>query len=117
VRFDVVGRMPASLLSTENLQILDLGVSGALVEAALPLPPNAEYRVQLVLESHVSAVTVKVRRVVAAGPETGSACYQIGLEFLSISPEAEDVITGMLTAADGEVPASAPPAEAEGLTT
>ena len=36
----------------ETLRVLNLGASGALVEGALPLPPNAEYRMQLVLESH-----------------------------------------------------------------
>jgi c-di-GMP-binding flagellar brake protein YcgR len=84
--------MAASIISMEALQVLNLGTSGALVEAALPLPPNAEYEMQLVVESHVSDVTVKVRRVTSVMRDTGAMGYRIGLEFLTISPEAADVI-------------------------
>jgi hypothetical protein len=93
LRFEVLGMMSASLLSNESLRVLNLGVSGALVEGALPLPANAEYRMQLVLESHVSEATVKIRRVTEIGRESGSLRYRIGLEFLVISSEAEEAIT------------------------
>jgi c-di-GMP-binding flagellar brake protein YcgR len=98
MRFEVLGMMSASLLSTETLRVLNLGVSGALVEGALPLPPNAEYRMQLVLESHVSEATVKIRRVTEIGRESGSLRYRIGLEFLAISSEAEEAISRIVTA-------------------
>ena len=97
VRFEVVGNMPGAVVSTQTLQVLNLGVSGALVEAACALPEYAEYRVQFVVEQHVSEATVKVRRVVplrSSGAE--STRYQIGLEFLSISPEAEDEINRLI---------------------
>jgi hypothetical protein len=97
MRFEVVGSMPGAVVSTQTLQIVNLGVSGALVEATCALPENAEYRVQFVLEQHVSEAMVKVRRVVASRPaETESPRYQIGLEFLSITPEAEDEINRLL---------------------
>jgi c-di-GMP-binding flagellar brake protein YcgR len=98
MRFEVLGMMSASLLSTETLRVLNLGVSGALVEGALPLPPNAEYRMQLVLESHVSEATVKIRRVTEIGREAGSLRYRIGLEFLAISSEAEEAISRIVAA-------------------
>ena len=98
LRFEVMGLMSASLLSNETLRVLNLGASGALVEGALPLPPNAEYRMQLVLESHVSEATVKVRRVTEIGREAGTPRYRIGLEFLTISSEAEDVINRIVLA-------------------
>src|SRR5688500_1881331 len=99
LRFEVMGLMSASLLSNETLRVLNLGASGALVEGALPLPPNAEYRMQLVLESHVSEATVKVRRVTEIGRESGTPPrYRIGLEFLTISSEAEDVIDRIVLA-------------------
>jgi hypothetical protein len=103
LRFEVLGTMSASLLSTEELQVVNLGASGALVEAALPLPPNAEYRMQLVLESHVSEVSVKVRRVTAVARDLGPVRYRIGLEFLAISPEAEDMINQIVTANQAQV--------------
>jgi c-di-GMP-binding flagellar brake protein YcgR len=98
LRFEVMGLMSASLLSNETLRVLNLGVSGALVEGALPLPANAEYRMQLVLESHVSEATVKIRRVTEIGRDLGALRYRIGLEFLTISAEAEDVIHRIVVA-------------------
>jgi hypothetical protein len=93
LRFEVLGGVACSLLSSESLGILNIGATGALVETALPLPVNAEYRMQLVLPTHVSDATVKVRRVTPIG----TARYQIGLEFLAIPREAEEVI-GQLVA-------------------
>ena len=93
LRFEVVGSMPGSVVSTQTLHVVNLGVSGALVEAGCALPEYAEYQVQLVLERHVSEATVKVRRVLEVRSRPGDPPrYQIGLEFLSISAEAEDEI-------------------------
>jgi c-di-GMP-binding flagellar brake protein YcgR len=103
LRFEVVGAMSASLLSTETLQVINLGASGALVEGSLPLPSNAEYRMQLVLESHVSEVIAKVRRVMAVARDLEAVRYRIGLEFLSISPEAKDVINQIVSANQAQV--------------
>src|SRR5215212_8269847 len=80
MRFEVVGNMPGALVSTQTLQVVNLGVSGALVEAGCALPEYAEYQVQLVLERHVSEATVKVRRVVEVRSRPGDPSrYQIGL--------------------------------------
>ena len=57
---------------------------------------------QLVLESHVSELTVKVRRVTAVARDSGVVRYRIGLEFLAISPEAEDMIAQVVMACDRE---------------
>jgi hypothetical protein len=103
LRFEVLGMMSASLLSNETLRVLNLGASGALVEGVLPLPPNAEYRMQLVLETHVSEATVKVRRVTEVGRETGSVRYRIGLEFLALSSEAEEAIKTIVIATEAQL--------------
>ena len=85
--------MPGSVVTTQTLHVVNLGVSGALVEAGCALPEFAEYQVQLVLEQHVSEATVKVRRVVEVRPRPGQLPrYQIGLEFLSLTDEAADEI-------------------------
>ena len=47
---------------------------------------------QLVLDSHVSEATVKIRRVGEIRRENGALRYRIGLEFLALSAEAEEVI-------------------------
>jgi hypothetical protein len=97
MRFEVVGNLPGALVSTQTLQVVNLGVSGALVEAGCALPQYAEYQVQLVLERHVSEATVKVRRVMQMRGQSGDMPkYQIGLEFLSLTPEAEDEIHRMI---------------------
>ena len=63
--------MPGAVVSTQTLQVVNLGVSGALVEAGCALPEYAEYQVQFVLGPHVSEATVKVRRVVALRTQAG----------------------------------------------
>ena len=89
--------MPGAIVSTQTLHVVNLGVSGALVEAGCALPEYAEYQVQLVLERHVSEATVKVRRVVEVRSRSGEPPrYQIGLEFLSISADAEDEINRLM---------------------
>jgi len=88
--------MPATVVSSEALQVLNLGASGALLQGNLPLTENAEYRMQLVLEGHVADAVVKIRRVGELPAPGGGACYQMGVEFLDLSPEAQDVIQQLL---------------------
>ena len=92
LRFEVMGKMAGSVVSSETLQLVNVGTSGALVESALPLPANAELRMQLVLETHVSDATVKIRRVTEIRHGSGAVRYRIGLEFLALSAEAEEAI-------------------------
>ena len=96
-RFEVLGTMAATVVSTEALRVVDIGASGALVDAELPLPLNAEYRMQLVVASSVIDATVKVRRVAEQRRLTETARYLIGLEFLDISSDAQDVISRLVT--------------------
>ena len=106
VRFQVFGTMPASVATVQTLRLIDLGTSGALLEAPLPLPPNTEYRMQLVLENHLTEATVKVRRVTPITSAGGAPRYRIGVEFLSIPDDAEDVIANLVAASDGAADAS-----------
>jgi len=89
--------MAGSVASTETLQLVNLGTSGALVESSLPLPHDAEFKMQLVLDDHVSEATVKVRRVSEIRRDNGSLRYHIGLEFLALSAEAEEAINQFVT--------------------
>ena len=103
LRFEVLGRMAGSVLSTATLQLVNVGASGALVEGALPLPPNAEFQMQLVLDAHVSEATVKVRRVDEVRRQGGGPCYRMGLEFLALSPEAEEAINRFVLASQVQI--------------
>lgn len=103
LRFAVVGMKSVSALSSQMMRVLNVGANGALVESALPLPVNAEYRMQLVLEGHVSEATVKIRRVAEAAWGSSALRYHIGLEFLTISDEATEVITHLLSAGEARI--------------
>jgi hypothetical protein len=46
---------------------------------------------------------VKIRRVSAVASDAGAARYRIGLEFLTMSPEAEDVINQIVMAKQAQV--------------
>jgi hypothetical protein len=92
LRFEVIGALTASLLSTETLRVLNLGPTGALVEGAVALQANAEYAMRLILESHISEVQVRVRRITEVGQDPATMRYLIGLEFLRLSREAEETI-------------------------
>ena len=98
-RFEVLGTMAATVVSTEALRVLNIGASGALVDAELPLPLNAEYRMQLVVASNVIDATVKVRRVLEQRRHSEPARYLIGLEFLELSNDAQDVINRLVAMA------------------
>jgi c-di-GMP-binding flagellar brake protein YcgR len=103
LRFEVLGALSASLLSTENLRVLNLGVTGALVEAPLPLDADAQYSMRFVLHSHVSDVMVRIRRVTEIDRRANTARYLIGLEFLALSAEAEETISRLVAMTGGEV--------------
>src|SRR5215213_8728513 len=102
LRLEVLGAMSASLLSTETFRVVNLSAAGALVEGTMALPLNAEYQMQLVLQSHVSAVTVKVRRVIALGDVPGPVRYRLGLEFLAASAEANEAINHIVLSSQAE---------------
>ena len=102
MRFQVVGSLPGSLQANERLRLLNLGTTGALVEGAVPLPADAEYQMQLVLPSHVSDATVKIRRVTPVALGAGPARYHIGLEFLALTTEAEEAIARIVVATQGQ---------------
>jgi hypothetical protein len=92
LRFEVIGALTASMLSTETLRVLNLGPTGALVEGAVALQANAEYAMRLILETHISEVQVRVRRVMPIGQDPETVRYLIGLEFMRLTREAEETI-------------------------
>jgi hypothetical protein len=101
LRFDVLGTLPGSLFATETLRVINLGISGALVEAARPLQADADYPMRFVIDSHVSDVTVRIRRVTEISRDTATAMYLIGLEFLTLSDEARESISRFVAASRG----------------
>ena len=101
VRFDVLGVLPGTIVVNEALRVVNIGASGALVDAELPLPLNAEYQMRLVVASHVSDARVKVRRVTEHRPQAAAVRYWIGLEFLEITADAQEAIERLVASAAG----------------
>ena len=97
-RFQVVGLAPVALTTSETLRVLDLGTHGALVESAVPLSANGEYRMKLMLPGHVADVLTKVRRVEPAADAAAPMHYRIGLEFFGLSTETEETLAGFIAA-------------------
>ena len=89
LRFEVVGMMSGSVVSTETLHVLNLGVSGALVEGGAAAAQNAEYQMQLVLESHVSEATVKIRRVTRSQGRSAALSHRPRVSAISREAEVE----------------------------
>ena len=102
-RFELRGASTAGVRSMQQLDVLNVGLAGALVEASMPLPVNAEYQMQLVLRGDVTEANVKVRRVVALSGRD-PARYHIGLEFLSIAPDGLQLLQQLLADAEGDEP-------------
>jgi hypothetical protein len=97
LRFDVIGGMAASVASTQTLRVVNVAATGALVEASLPLEADVTYPMRFVIDSHVSELTARVRRVTEIG-DSAPATFLIGLEFLNLSDDARERI-GQLVAA------------------
>lgn len=86
VRYDIHGDLLATFDSTQQLQIANIGLGGALVYAPSPLPLQSVHTARLVLGVDESDVRFRVRHV---GPADGSdRAYVVGVEFLELSRAA-----------------------------
>jgi len=97
VRYDIHGDLLATFDSTQQLQIANIGLGGALVYAPSPLPLQSVHAARLVLGTDESDVRFRVRHVgPAEGPER---IYIVGVEFLELSRAALFGIERMLAQA------------------
>ncbi|HEX5473173.1 MAG TPA: hypothetical protein VFX12_00815 [Vicinamibacterales bacterium] len=101
-RFDVLGRLAVSVLSTESLRLVNLGTVGALVEGAVPLLLETLHTMRIVYEEDVSDVTVRVRRVTPIAAAPLPPRYVMALEFVRLSPAALELITKLVVASGVE---------------
>ena len=104
VRYDIHGDLLATFDSTQQLQIANIGLGGALVYAPSPLPLQSVHTDRLVMGADESDVRFRVRHV---GPAEGTdRVFLVGVEFLELSRAALYGIERMLAqsvAADGQV--------------
>jgi PilZ domain len=93
-RFDVGGKLAATLDVREALPIADLGAHGALLESLAPLAIGAEYAARLQVDGEDFTVRLRVCRV-AEVSDARARRFVVGVEFLSVSqPEALYRVTG-----------------------
>lgn len=86
VRYDIHGDLLATFDSTQQLQIANIGLGGALVYAPSPLPLQSVHTARLVLGADESDVRFRVRHV---GPVAGTErVFVVGVEFLELSRAA-----------------------------
>ena len=86
VRYDIHGDLLATFDSTQQLQIANIGLRGALVYAPSPLPVQSVHTARLVVGTDESDVRFRVRHVSPA--EGSERVYVVGVEFLELSRAA-----------------------------
>ena len=102
VRYDIHGDLLATFDSTQQLQIANIGLGGALIYAPSPLPLQSVHTARLVMGTDESDVRFRVRHV---GPAEGSErVFVVGVEFLELSRAALYGIERLLAqSAEGQV--------------
>jgi hypothetical protein len=86
VRYDIHGDLLATFDSTQQLQIANIGLGGALVYAPSPLPLQSVHTARLVMGTDESDVRFSVRHVAPA--EGSGRVFVVGVEFLELSRAA-----------------------------
>jgi hypothetical protein len=100
-RFDVGGKLSATLDVRESVRIVDLGAHGALVESLAPLAVGAEYAARLLVDGADFNVRLRVCRIAEVAEAPGRR-FVVGVEFLAVSePEALHRLTGYAGGAPG----------------
>lgn len=84
LRFDVSGRLWASLDVSQPVVLHNIGVGGALIEAKVVGELSALRSGQLTLRDRGPDVDVLIRHTAPLEPHEGR--FLIGLEFINVSP-------------------------------
>lgn len=82
-RFEIVGRLPGSLAADRRVQIVNVSLSGALIETPAPLQPETEFNLTLESDRHLATLRARVRHVRPTHFDDG---YLVGLEFMGVAP-------------------------------
>ena len=90
VRFDVTGRLWASVEFHERVIVRNIAPGGALVEARWLGAHDETRAVQIVLRAGWPEMSAITRHVSRLSEEPGDDRYLIGLEFTHLSPAASE---------------------------
>jgi len=86
-RFEIVGRLPGTLAAEQPVRLLNVSLTGALIETAAPLQPETMFNVTLESDQQVATIRARVCHVRPTHLDDG---YLVGLEFLGAEPHALD---------------------------
>ncbi len=92
-RFELLGVLSGTLMTTQQFDVRNLSRGGALVQSPRPLAPNSEHTIEL--ESATGTVVLRAR-VVRATRSHGSS-YAVAFEFVDLHPTALEQIERMLS--------------------
>jgi PilZ domain len=91
-RFEIVGDLWGSVDTSISLKLRNLGRAGALLESPLPLKQDSVHRVTAVAAGVPYQVQMRVRHTLPAATHAAGSRYLIGVEFLQLSPDLEEII-------------------------
>lgn len=94
VRFEIIGDLWSTFVTTQSLPLLDLGPGGMLVECGDPLIVGSQHRVRLSLGDDAYDITASVKHVTPGRDHP--ARYVVGLAFVSVSPEMRERIAAFM---------------------
>ena len=90
-RFEIVGTLTGTLQTWRRLEIRNLGLGGALLEATVPLPPGSRIGGRLALRGRSSQVQAQVRHITTL-VEPDTARYLMGVQW-DASDRVADLIS------------------------
>lgn len=98
LRFEIIGDLWATLVTTRSLPVVNLGPGGMLVESGGPLAVGSLQRLRLVVDDTASDVAASVRHVrpVHGRPDR----YLVGLSFVDLSPTVRQSIDAFVGGGD-----------------
>jgi hypothetical protein len=91
-RFEIVGDLWGAVDTSTSLRLANVGRGGALLFSPFPLTIGSVHWVTAVTGDRTNAVQLRVRHSEASRSTDGAVRYQIGVEFLQISPVLEETI-------------------------
>lgn len=74
-----MGRLPGTLAAEQPVRLLNVSLTGALIETAAPLQPETIFNVTLESDHQVATIRARVCHVRRTHLDDG---YLVGLEFL-----------------------------------
>jgi hypothetical protein len=90
-RFEVEGGELAVLPISMSVRLLDISLSGVLVQSRQNAKEGARGRLRLNLEGHPFAAEVEVRRIAQGA---GGHGYKIGARFVDLTDDQRHIIEG-----------------------